>query len=354
MGELPRSRHYYYQRMAENPKGAYLWTLALFAAVAAALVIWFQRHVQPYVTETLIIGGTISLWGLWKLAWSFFTDAGGENQKDLTRRFLGTPGALSALLFLALIATLLHFLTSSIYFRPAGAASGESEFKVQVMEGDKVFMGPFTVHPGEVLGQPFFPSFGTHELEYQITEPRGFEPLRKTLRPWSAHNIKVPGSFDRKVFHHVVLVPDTVLFSDLPALGQEGGPRYYVAITANGKSAVHPDFLQQLVVTGGAAEDLPSSDPVKKDDGIREELADHFSAEAIGSPQVVISTLLKADVARLASPEFGSGTPIVIEVGKWKAEGEQRVRVKEFSCDLKTPPGRLHTLFIGLSVKECK
>jgi hypothetical protein len=338
----------------DESRSTYLWTLALFAVVAAALVVWFQRHLQPFVTETLIIGGTISLWGLWKLVWTMFTDAGGENRKDLTRRLLGTPGAFSALLFLAVIAIVLHALTSSIYLRPAGAASGEHSFTVQVMEGDEVYMGPFTVKPGEVIGEPLFPSLGTHELEYQILEPRGFEPLRKTLRPWSAHNIKVPGSFARKVFHHVVLVPDTALFSDLPPPGVEGGPRYYVAITANGESAVHADFLQQLVVTGGAKQDLPASDPVKKDDGIREELSDHFGADPHVPPQLVIGTLLKADVASLPSVELGGGVPIVVEVGKWKTEGDQRIRAMEFSCKLTTPrSGGLHSLFIGPTIKEC-
>jgi len=346
--------------MADTPskdesKGAYLWTLALFAVVAAALVIWFQRHLQPYVTESLIIGGTISLWGLWKLVWTMFTDAGGEGRKDLTRRLLGTPGAFSGLLFLAAIAALLHFMTSSIYLRSAGASSGEKDFTVQVLEGDKIYMGPFTVHPGEVLGEPHFPSFGTHELEYQILEPRGFEPLKKTLRPWGAHNIKVPGSFSRKVLRHVVLVPDTILFADLPPLGQEGGPRYYLSVTADDKSSVHPDLLQQLVVTGSERPDLPASDPVKKDAGIRQELDDHFRADPNVPAEVVIGTLLKADVATLASAELKAGTPIVVEVGKWKTEGDQRVRIREFSCKLTTPQaGGMHTLFIGSSIKECQ
>jgi hypothetical protein len=338
----------------DDSKGSYLWTLALFAAVAAALVIWFQRHLQPYVTESLIIGGTISLWGLWKLLWTMFTDAGGEGRKDLTRRLLGTPGAFSGLLFLAIIATLLHFMTSSIYLRSAGASSGEKDFTVQVMEGDKVYMGPFTVHPGEVLGQPHFPSLGSHELEYQILEPRGFEPLKKTLRPWGAHNIKVPGSFSRKVLRHVVLVPDTVLFSDLPALGQEGGPRYYLSVTANDQTSVYPDLLQQLVVSGSEQPDLPSSDSVKNE-AIRREMQDHFNADPAVPADVVIGTLLKADVATLASAELRAGTPIVVEVGKWKAEGDQRVRVREFSCKLTTPQaGGMHTLFIGSSIKECQ
>jgi len=339
----------------DDSKGSYLWTLALFALVAAALVIWFQRHLQPYVTESLIIGGTISLWGLWKLVWTMFTDAGGEGRKDLTRRLLGTPGAFGGLLFLAIIAMLLHFFTSSIYLRSAGASQGERDFTVQVLEGDKVHMGPFTVHPGEVLGQPSFPSLGTHELEYQILEPRSFEPLKKTLRPWSAHNIKVPGSFTRKVLRHVVLVPDTVLFADLPPLGQEGGPRYYLSVTANGQSAVHPDLLQQLVVTGSEQPDLPSSDPVKKDAGIRRELEDHFRADPLVPADVVIGTLLKAEVTALASAELRAGTPIVVEVGKWKIEGDQRVRVAEFSCKLATPQAAgMHTVFIGSSIKECQ
>jgi hypothetical protein len=342
--------------MTDNSKRAYHWTLALFAAVAAALVIWFQRHIEPFVTETLIIGGTISLWGLWKLGWSFFTRAGGEDEDDLTKRFLGTKGARNVLWFLALVALLLHLFTASIYLRPEGAASGEDEFTVQAMEGNKVFMGPFKIHPGEVLGHPFFPSFRGHDLVYQILEPRGFEPLPQTLRPWSAHDIKVPGSFDRKVFHNMVLVPDTVLFSDLPPQGQDGGPRYYLALTSNGETALLQDFSQQLVVTGSAQPDLPNSATVKKDEGVRRELSDHFSHDAITAPQVVVAALMDSEVAQLASRELEGGATVTVEVGTWDTEGGKKLRAKEFSCVLKVPSdGVLHISIIGLSMREtCK
>lgn len=345
-----------------NPPGSsaspwrYRGTLFLFAIVAAAIVVWFQRHIEPYVTETLIIGGTISLWGLWKLVWSIFEDAGGEGGKDLTRRFLGNRAALRALWFAAIIVAMLHFCTASIYLRIAGARSGEDSFKVQILEGEKVFMGPFELHPGETLGRPIFPSFRTHELEYQILDRRGFQPLKQTLAPWGTHDVKVPGDFARRTLHIVALVPDKVLYSDLPNQTETGGERYYLKVTAQGETAILNDYSKQLVVTGARLDDLPDQSTVSHDANIRQELGDHYAHAGVDQPETVVSTLLDAGVARLGSAELGADGAIEVEVGTWEEVDGKPQSKKKFECSFQAPAdGALHTRVIGtLETGDCK
>jgi len=341
------------EKPAETPEQTsarrrYQWTLVLFAVVAGATVIWFKRHIESYVTETLIVGGTVSLWGLWKLLWSGYEDAGGEGRQSLTRRFLGNAAATRALCFAALIIAFLHATTSSIYLRVAGAAPGEGDFRVQVIEDGKVVMGPFAMNPGQTIGNPIVPGFRTRKLTYQVVEPRGFLPLDKELPPWGAHDLSVPGDFRRKVLHIVALVPDKVLYSELPKKSEPGGDRYYLEITADGSTALLEDYSQALVVTGASAEDLPSTAVMTHDARIREEIKDHYAKAKLEKPEETVSALLTADVHQLASTEFAAGAALQVTVGTWQDEGGVRTKAPALRCKLVVPAERgFHTLVIG-------
>jgi hypothetical protein len=293
-------------------------TLLLFAAVAAALVIWFQRHVEPYVTETLIVGGTISLWGIWKLFWSTFEGAGGDSGNDLTHKFLGGRGALRALIFAAIIVALLHLLTSSIYLRIGGARPGEESFKVRVLEGNEVFMGPFTIGPGQTIGHPMFPNFTTRHLTYQIESPRGFLPLSSTLALWGSDSIRVPGDFARKELHVLAFVPDETLYPDLPTETDQLGDRYYLELRAKGSIALLRKYLRGIVVTGAAAVDLPDPSTLAHDAKVREELNNHFAHAQIDHPEAAVAALMEATAMRLESVELAAGNVVEVRVGTWK------------------------------------
>jgi hypothetical protein len=341
--------------MPEVSTAAYRWTLVLFAVVAAALVVWFQRHVEPFVTGTLVIGGTISAWGLWQLGWSFYKDAGGGDGEDLTRRLLGNRRAWRALLFGALVVAALHLLTSSVYLRFEGAGPGESEFRVQVLEGDQVFMGPYTLHAGDVVGFPRFPTWKPRALRFQIIEPRKYAEEPRPLPLWGALDMKVPGSFHDKAFYNVVFVPDMALYSELPPRRFKGGLRHYLAVTFNGQTVKLPDFTQQLVVTGAPEQDLPDKYTVRRDELVREEVTDYYLQAAVEDHATVIATLLNAEPARLGSAEFTSGAKLGVEVGTWTTGASGREEKKTFACELLVPTdGVMHTLIIGPTTGECQ
>lgn len=329
----------------------YRLTLLLFAIFAAAVVIWFQRHVEPFVTETLIIGGTVSAWGLWKLLWSMYEDAGGESGKDLTRKLLGGPGALPAVVFGLIVATLLHAGTSSVYLRHGGALPGEEAFKVRVMNGDRVFMGPYTVSPGTSIGgRPMFPRFRTLNLRYEIVGRTDFFPEEHALAPWSAHHLEVPGSFRRKEIHVLRLVPGWSLFGELRAPGQESGDTHYLELRAGDRSRRIEDLLQGLVVTGSAEENLPNLAALREDADLRQRVTDYFRQKEAEDLESVVSGLFGAEPQPL-SFELAADDEVEIEIGVTGAA--PRVLA---TCLLKVPASgdRHHTFIVGPEEKGCQ
>lgn len=334
----------------------YRGTLLLFAVVAAALVFWFQRHVEPFVTETLIIGGTMSLWGLWKLGWSMYEDAAGEGGSDLTRKVLGGRGALRALAFAAIIVLFLHVWTSSIYLRYGGASPGEGAFKVQILEGDKVFMGPFDIGPGRTVGYPMFPRFRTQQLSYDIISPRGYLPEQAAFAPWSAHDYTVPGDFKRKELHLLRFVPGVALYSDLPRHGESGGERYYLEMRARGQSVTLADFSRGIVVTGVTAPDLPDPFAVARDATVRQELNDHFARPEVDNPGSIVATLMDSPLNLLASVELAAGDAVEVEIGVLDGADARQNRKPKVTCHVRVPAttsGR-HTFIVGPGEGECK
>lgn len=329
----------------------YRLTLLLFAIDVAALVIWFQRHVEPYVNETLIIGSTISLWGLFKMVWTRFEDEGGVDSKDLTQRLLGGPNALSTMVFGAFIIAALHALTGSIYLRFGGAQADEERFKVRVLEGKEAVLGPFEMHPGDVQGGPMIPNLRTRELTFEITDPRGFLPLKRTMYWWSAEDIKVPGSFERKALHLVVFAPDAALYQKLPPVGDSTGVRYYLTVRGRGEPRTLWTLSQQLTVTGAAKEDLPASPDVTADARIRAQLGDRFAQQA-----ALANLLLGSDVATLESAEFGANEAFEVDVGTWEDVGGTRTVVRALTCKVHSPEGdKPETIVIGETKSEiCK
>jgi hypothetical protein len=322
-------------------------TLILFAAVAAAVVLWFQRHVEPFVTQTLIIGGTVSLWGLWKLGWSLFEEAGGDSGTDLTRRLLQKRGAVRALAFAAIIVSILHALTSSVYVRYAGASPGEEEFTVRVLNGDKVFMGPFDIGPGAVLGRPMFPSWRTRELVYEIESPRGYRTLTSTLSPWSAHKIDVPGSFDRKNLHVLRIVPGRVLYSELAIAN------HYVLLRAQEKATIPQTLGRAIVVTGVTDADLPDAGDHANDPRFRQQLNDYYMRDDVEGGDAIIAAMMRAPAQRLPSVELAGGDNVEIEIGESSDDGQSLSPL--VNCRFKVPSsGQPHTVFVGPTERDCQ
>lgn len=327
-------------------------TLLLFVVVAAALVSWFQRHVEPFVTETLIIGGTMSLWGLWKLGWSLYEDAAGEGGSDLTRKFLGGRGALRALVFAAIIVLILHVWTSSIYLRYGGALPGEGGFKVQILEGEKVFMGPFDIGPGKTVGYPMFPRFRTQQLTYDIISPRGYLPEQAAFAPWSAHDYTVPGDFKRRELHVLRFVPGVELYSNLPRQGESGGERYYFEMRAKGGSVMLAEFSKGIVVTGVTQPDLPDASAVARDVTVRQELSDHFARAPVDNPGIIVATLMDSPSMLLPSVELAGGDAVDVEIGVLDDQKREPV----VTCRVRVPAttGGRHTFIVGPGEGECQ
>ena len=62
--------------------------LACFTVLAVLYTIWFQRHLKGFVTQSLLLGGSLSLLGIWKLLWEAIGVGSGERPDDWIRRVL--------------------------------------------------------------------------------------------------------------------------------------------------------------------------------------------------------------------------------------------------------------------------
>jgi len=323
-------------------------TLLLFAVVAAAVVFWFQRHIEPFVNETLIIGGTMSLWGLWKLGWSMYEDASGEKRAGLTRRLLGHRDSLRALTFAAFVVLALHVCTSSITLRYGGARSGDGEsFTVRVMSGDEIFLGPFDVTPDKNVAYPMFFRFGNEPLRYEIASPSGFRPIDAKLAPWGAHKYKVPGDFQRKNLHYLYLVPGKLWYTRLPKQGESVGDRYYLTVRSNGTEAQYKDVYRGIMVTGVTSPDLPGDTAIARNFLLRQEVSDYFSdANAVAS-------LMDAPPMGVASPELKAGDVVEVEIGV--LDESSTGHTMETRCSIKIPNAVAdrHTFMVGPGEKKC-
>src|SRR5690606_26169173 len=93
----------------------YRLNLVLLLTVVALATFWFYRHLYYWVTESLIAGAAISVWGTLRLLQSLFQWSGGEETASFTRKLIGQKTATRFLGTALFIAILLSLTTSSVY-----------------------------------------------------------------------------------------------------------------------------------------------------------------------------------------------------------------------------------------------
>ncbi|MCD6388876.1 MAG: hypothetical protein J7L69_05645 [Desulfobulbaceae bacterium] len=104
--------------------GRYRLNLCLLVLFAVFGMIWFYRHLHLYVTETTLVGGTLSVWGVWKLLQSLIKWGVDTAEISFSHRFLGRPVFTEYLFLSSLLLACLYLGTSSIYLSYEGAKPG--------------------------------------------------------------------------------------------------------------------------------------------------------------------------------------------------------------------------------------
>jgi len=239
---------------------AYRLRLIWFVLLIVVFTLWFERHLKAFVSQTAIIGGTVTLFGLWKLLLDAIGTASREGPSDWMRRAFASPRAREYLGFATLLLAALYLCTSSIYLSYESDSRGTGSYTVEIWQGTRQLRAPEKLNSYDrFLGQPYFFHFGREDLEFRITEPAGYEPKVIPWRTGSQISLCVPRCFDLKQLHLIQIVPGTSLIQDLPA--EDIGLRYRLELRrtdAKGSSVtakVDP-YLKTVVYTGMSAEEL--------------------------------------------------------------------------------------------------
>lgn len=306
----------------------YRLNLILLLVVGFFATLWFYRHLRLYVTETVLLGGSITFWTLWKISSSLLNWTIGGSRKTLGQQVLGKPWATEYLVLALFPLAFLYATTASVYMSYEKAQSGQSTFEVAVLNLGNPYIPPITVTSvNRVAGRPFFLNFGSIDLEYRIVNPRGYRSIQKRLSPWEANFLRVPHDFQK--LNLARLVPSPMLSNKLPRVGDHTSNRYYLDIEHKGTHFRLEDFRRQIVYTGALEKDLPI--PSKKDNSatLRRELDDYLTRLRFPheNREPVVAGLLE-NATRLASTEFQDKDKIIIIVGK-KSVDESQGREKQ-------------------------
>ena len=141
-------------------KTRYRLNLILLLVVGLLFSLWFYRHLQLYVTETVLIGGTITFWTLWKILGSLMNWTFGSERETIAQRLIGKPWATEYLALSLFPLAILYGTTASVYLVYEGAESGESTFQVDVLHNRNPYMDKIEVtSSSRVAGKPFFFEF---------------------------------------------------------------------------------------------------------------------------------------------------------------------------------------------------
>jgi hypothetical protein len=201
---------------------SYRINVSLFVILAVSTMLWVNRHLQPYLIKTTLIGGTLTLWGIWKLIQSWVKWGLESAEISLARRILDRQASTEVLVLGLVVLAVLFFSTSSVYLVYEGDKKGEAEYTVEVTHDDKPYLEPITIASyNRVKGRPLFLRISGVHLQFDITTPRGFQPLERDFGPGSSIHLRVPLDFKRKELHLLRLVPGLTIWNELPKIRAE-------------------------------------------------------------------------------------------------------------------------------------
>ena len=312
--------------------GRYRLNLCLLVLLAVFGMIWFYRHLHLYVTETTFVGGTLSVWGVWKLVQSWVNWGLDTAEISLARRFLGRPACTEYLVLSSLLLACLYLGTSSIYFSYEGGKPGEEKYMVEVSADSNLFLEPQEVTSWQrIAGKPFFFRTRSKDLIFEITEPGGYLPIKfeksEKFKPWSNIYLRVPADFTPKTFRVIRLIPFGYIWQKLPKTAEESENRYYLRVTHAGMTYIIDDLRKQSVFIGAGDHDakmlLESLDREKNRKVLENYLADKG---ALGDMQDKFITTWEFEPRFVSTGEFQSSDGIELELGR---EGDEKPLLKK-------------------------
>ena len=227
--------------------GRYRVNLVLFLVLIVLTVLWFHRHLQLFVTQSLFVGGTLTLWGLAKIIQSWIPYGEPGHAKLLAR-----VNATEALILGLIALGLLYLSTSSVFLIFEGAPAGTDKVKVRITEQGLPYFPDIELKPyDKVFGRPFFFRKKKLNLHFEIVEPPGYEPKFHEFHSWTNISLRVPGDFEERKLFLLQLVPGPSLYNLLPKSAKEQQTAYCLRLSCGKKPVlILKDWLFQKVILG--------------------------------------------------------------------------------------------------------
>lgn len=311
----------------------YRLNLLLFLILTILLMIWFYRHFYLYVTQSLIIGGGLTLLGVVKIIQSLLKWGAKEDTETLATRILGKRRSSIYLLSGLVLVAILFLTTSSIYLKYKGVPSSKPEFEIQILRDNKPYMKKLKLRDDDrISGQPFFFRFNSPKLVFKIIKPPGYEDKKERFWPWKSLHFDVPKDFKLKESHILCLIPGNWLYHLLPTDINSALKSYKICITRKKDKNIEIDNLcgQDSVYIGENAGEIQREiDRSEAKRTRKNELKKYFCGEK-GFPESAF--LERLDMYELntreeiATPGFRPGEHIKISVMR---VGSNEIIIKE-------------------------
>lgn len=311
---------------------------------------WFQRHLQLYFTEIVVVGGAFTLWVFVRATWAMLEKTTKVEPWTYSRRLLALPD-ITGLLFVAVVVfAVLWFRTASIYIEYQGAP-GEGEYRVEVVrkaDGSPLIAGVSLTAANRVVGRPFLWEREKSELECRILQPVKYETLPCVLEPGRSTRITVPRSFKPREFHLLRIVPGGQLYREVAGIDESSRTRYDLELRRGSETAVFGDLRRQTLYTGAAANDMPIAMELEQPGTLEHHLRNRLRARNLDPESIEVTTAILASATR-TWPTFylrsGDELTFTVRVTR-QEEGGQTTVLDRFPVNYVVTSDKVQTVWL--------
>ena len=300
---------------APKPTRWFAINVVMLCLLAPWATYWFQRHLQLYFTEIVIVGGVFTLWVFVRAMWSMFERTTQVDAVAYARRFLSAPDLTIVLIVAAIAFAVLWFKTASIYLEYEGKP-GEGEYTVEVVRkaDGSPLIDSVSIKAGHpVVGRPILWQRSKTDLECRILRPTRYQVLDCAITPGESTRIAVPGSFTERAFHLLRLVPSGSLYRDLAPIDQAPLARRDLELRRGSDVSVLDDLRREIVYTGAAANEMPILMEAEQPAMLQPQLYSHMLAKHFDSDSANLATAILMSRTR-SWPTFYLAEGDVIEL----------------------------------------
>ncbi len=237
---------------AANRFRSLLNSVLLFCLVVMVL-IWFNVHLEPYAKQSLLFGGPLTLWGIWRVIGTARKVIGKRGDSSVIETFLDKPLATELLGAGIAISLLLLLSTSSVYFTYTGSDPREKSYDIEVVRAlDSVpFLRPLQLSAFDaVQGRAFLWNWRSRDIQIRAVGKRIYRPMDTTLARAGSLRLRIPNDLEPPELHVLHIIPTGDLYNLLPLVKWRIQYAYSLSIAVNGDRFTLDTLVRQEVFTG--------------------------------------------------------------------------------------------------------